>query len=64
VHERGEGKVDAVVLAGQRNDGALRDVSSVPFEGDIPIAGRPMIDWVLDALIEAHHIDRIIGGGT
>lgn len=60
MHERGEGKVDAVVLAGQRNDGALRDVSSVPFEGDIPIAGRPMIDWVLDALIEAHHIDRIM----
>ena len=42
--------VDAVVLAGQANQGALRDVSSATNEALIEVAGRPMLQYVIDAL--------------
>ncbi|MDP2400353.1 MAG: nucleotidyltransferase family protein, partial [Actinomycetota bacterium] len=40
-------KVDAVVLAG--GDGAVIDPNS-RFKGLLPIAGKPMVEWVVDAL--------------
>jgi GTP:adenosylcobinamide-phosphate guanylyltransferase len=43
--------VRAVVLAGGKNRGALRAVSPVTWEALIPIHGRPMVDYVVTALI-------------
>lgn len=40
-------KVDAVVLAG--GDGAVID-PECRFKGLLPVAGKPMVEWVLDAL--------------
>ncbi len=42
--------VDAVVLAGRRNQKELQAVSDVEWEALVPIAGRPMASWVIDAL--------------
>ncbi|MCL5967227.1 MAG: nucleotidyltransferase family protein [Firmicutes bacterium] len=51
--------MDAVVLAGQDNDGRLRGVSDAAYEALIPIRGRAMVDWVLDALEQTPAISRI-----
>jgi len=40
-------KVDAVVLAG--GDGAVID-AAVRIKGLVPVAGKPMVEWVVDAL--------------
>lgn len=52
--------VDAVVLAGRRNLGALRAVSDVEWEALVPIAGRPMAQWVIDALRASGLCERIV----
>jgi GTP:adenosylcobinamide-phosphate guanylyltransferase len=49
-------KVDAVVLAG--GEGAVID-PTVHIKGLVPIAGRPMIEWVVDALRAAETVDQI-----
>lgn len=49
----------ALVLAGQRNGGRLYTVSAVSYEAEIPIGGRMMIDFVLDALLDHPLIDRV-----
>jgi GTP:adenosylcobinamide-phosphate guanylyltransferase len=49
-------RVDAVVLAG--GDGAIID-PTCRFKGLLPIAGRPMVAWVVDALREASEIAEI-----
>jgi len=49
-------KVDAVVLAG--GDGGVID-PSVHIKGLVPIAGKPMVEWVVDALREAETIAQI-----
>lgn len=48
--------VDAVVLAG--GDGAIID-PTVSVKGLVPVAGRPMIEWVLMALRSAKSISEI-----
>ncbi len=48
--------VDAVVLAG--GDGAVIDPTS-RFKGLLPIAGKPMVEWVLDALNAAGTIEEV-----
>jgi GTP:adenosylcobinamide-phosphate guanylyltransferase len=48
--------VDAMVLAG--GDGAVID-PTVRIKGLVPIAGRPMIEWVVDALRGAESIGEI-----
>lgn len=48
--------VDAVVLAG--GDGAVVDPTS-RFKGLLPIAGKPMVEWVVDALREAQSVHEI-----
>lgn len=48
--------VDAVVLAG--GDGAVIDPQS-RFKGLLPIAGRPMVSWVVDALRAAETVAEI-----
>src|SRR5690606_20611534 len=53
-------KVEAVVLAGATNRGKLSEVSDVPHEALIPIAGRPMVHYVLEALKASDSVQRII----
>ncbi len=52
--------VDAVVLAGSRNDGPLKQCSSVPYEAMITIGRKAMIEYVIDALRSSVRIDRIV----
>ncbi len=49
-------KVDVVVLSG--GEGAIID-PEVSVKGLVPIAGRPMIDWVIDALRAAETVAEI-----
>ncbi len=52
--------VNAVIMAGRANQGKLREVSEAAYEGLIDIAGRPMIEWVVQALKESKRINRIV----
>jgi GTP:adenosylcobinamide-phosphate guanylyltransferase len=49
-------KVDAVVLSG--GEGAIID-PEVSVKGLVPVAGRPMIDWVIEALRGAETVAEI-----
>ncbi|TLM81245.1 MAG: hypothetical protein FDZ75_08000, partial [Actinobacteria bacterium] len=49
-------KVDAMVLGG--GDGAVIDPDA-PFKGMVPIAGKPMIEWVVDALRASETIAEV-----
>lgn len=49
-------KVDAVVLAG--GDGAVID-PAIHIKGLVPVAGKPMVEWVVDALRLAETIGEI-----
>lgn len=53
-------QVDAIVLAGAKNDGKLLKISSCEFEALIPINGRPMLDYVISALQESTKIRDIV----
>lgn len=52
-------QVYAVVLAGRRNDGALREVADADWEALIDVCGTPMVGRVLQALSGT---DRVAGG--
>ncbi|MDY0088489.1 MAG: nucleotidyltransferase family protein [Coriobacteriia bacterium] len=52
----GETVVDAVVLAG--GDGVVLD-PACRFKGLLPIAGKPMVEWVLDALNAAEMVSEV-----
>ena len=52
--------VDALVLAGSRNDGPLKQCSSVPYEAMITIGRKAMIEYVIDALRNSRRINRIV----
>lgn len=47
------------MLAGRRNRGRLQGVSDAAWEALVPIAGRPMVGYVLAALGGVDEIDRI-----
>lgn len=49
-------KVDAVVLAG--GDGGVID-PQVSIKGLVPVSGRPMVEWVVDALRQSDSIAEI-----
>lgn len=51
--------MQAIILAGQENM-ALKAASSCRYEAEVPVAGRPMVDWVIRALQDAKHVDQII----
>ncbi|HOB08289.1 MAG TPA: nucleotidyltransferase family protein [Limnochordia bacterium] len=53
-------QVDAIVLAGAKNDGKLREISPSPYEALILINGKPMLNWVVDALKSSEHVGRIV----
>ena len=40
----------AILLAGQPNQGLLKNVAKVPYEADIPVGERAMGAWIVDAL--------------
>lgn len=50
----------AIVLAGQPNQGLLRTESDVAFEAEIPLLGRPMLDYIVEALQGARSIEGVI----
>lgn len=52
--------MDAVILAGAKNDGALRSVSNSPYEADIPLAGRPLLDYAVQPLTGVRGVERIV----
>ena len=52
--------VDAIVLAGAKNDGKLHSEAAVDYEAAIDIGGRVMVDYVLSALRECTDIGRIM----
>ncbi len=52
--------VDAVVLAGAANTGKLRGISDCTNEALIPIHGRPMVQYVVEALNGAAKVGRIV----
>lgn len=52
-------KLDAVVLAGADNHGSLAACTDTPYEAMIDIQGRPMVEYVVDALRASAHVDRI-----
>lgn len=54
-----ERRVAALVLAGAKNDGLLQDVSDEQYEAVIEIGGRPMIEYVLEALRDAPSIGTV-----
>ncbi|MDI6871867.1 MAG: nucleotidyltransferase family protein [Bacillota bacterium] len=53
-------KLDAVVLAGADNNGSLAACTDTPYEAMIDIQGRPMVEYVVDALRHSANVDRIV----
>lgn len=53
-------KVDAVVLAGARNDGLLQEVSECEWEALVPVSGKPMFLYVIDALRQTDKVCEIV----
>lgn len=53
-------KVDAVVLAGAPNTGQLQEVRSEKWEAEIPIHGKPMVNYVIEALLSSSHIADVV----
>lgn len=51
--------LDALVLAGSRNDGPLKQCSSAQYEAMIAIGRKTMVEYVIDALRGSNRIDRI-----
>jgi len=51
--------VDAVVLAGSLNDGPLKGCSPVLFEALIPIGEKVMVEYVVEALLDARNVGNI-----
>lgn len=52
--------IDALVIAGSPNDGKLRECSGEPFEALIPIEGRTMVEYVVEALLKTQRIKNIV----
>jgi molybdopterin-guanine dinucleotide biosynthesis protein A len=55
-----ESRAAAVVLAGGRADNAFLAASGVENRALAPLAGRPMVAWVLEALQAAQTVERIV----
>ncbi len=53
-------KFDALVIAGGKNDGALKDYSDKEYESLIEIAGKPMVEHVLDAVEGVDEIENVV----
>jgi len=53
-------KVSAIVLAGAPNSGKLSEISAEAHEALIPLEGRPLVDWVVEALAASSTVEEII----
>lgn len=51
--------IDALVLAGSPNNGPLRSCSQASYEALIPIKGKLMVEYVVDALRQCQRVDRV-----
>lgn len=51
--------IDALVLAGSPNDGPLQTCSAARYEALIPIRGKLMVEYVVEALRQCKRINRI-----
>lgn len=60
---RGAEPIDAIVLAGSPNTGKLKEASPAAYEAFIEIAGRPMVDYVVQTLLACPSIGRIAIAG-
>ncbi|HBC93835.1 MAG TPA: hypothetical protein DCZ10_13305 [Pelotomaculum sp.] len=52
--------LDAVVLAGSSNDGPLRECSEARYEALIPIGGKIMVQYVVEALLGCPQVRRVV----
>lgn len=52
--------IEAVVLAGSPNSGPLKECSPVPYEALIPIGSKAMVQYVVEALLKARGIGRVV----
>lgn len=52
--------VNVILLAGAANTGPLREVSPAPNEALVEINGKPMVQYVLDALEKSTEVRRIV----
>ncbi|HEX3031442.1 MAG TPA: nucleotidyltransferase family protein, partial [Bacillota bacterium] len=52
--------LEAIVLAASPNEGLLKECSTAPKEALIKIAGRQMVEYVLEALDKTEEIDGIV----
>lgn len=59
LNTEGKPNVEAVILAGAVNDGRLKDLSGEKYEALVPLAGKCMVQYVVDALQKAETIDGI-----
>lgn len=53
-------KFDALVVAGAKNNGALKDYSDKEYESLIEIAGKPMVQHVIEAVENVDEINDIV----
>lgn len=52
--------VNVIILAGAANTGPLREVSPAPNEALVEINGKPMVQYVIDALEKSKEVSRIV----
>lgn len=52
--------VDAVVLAGSPNNGPLKECSPARHEALIPLGAKTMVEHVVDALLQARQVGRVL----
>lgn len=52
--------LDVIILAGARNEGPLKDMSSTDHEALIKIADIPMVEYVIKAVKQAQNTGKII----
>lgn len=52
--------MDVIVLAGAKNNGALRESSDSLYEATIPVNGKPLLDYVVRPLVQVNDVERIV----
>jgi len=58
--KNGPARVDAVIIAGARNEGKLKDTSPEKWEALIEVGGKPLVQYSIDFLLAAKSIARIV----
>lgn len=51
--------MEAIVLGGGRNTGALKTVDPTPYEAGIQINNRPMVEYIIDVLEDMEEIEAV-----